>query len=66
MKLNELLKVLRGNRVSIVDYESDKELYFGHSASILKEVDNLENYEIEDVMQCRRENYLIIEVKEVK
>ncbi len=61
MKLNEALKVLASNKVSIVDNESGKELYFGYASSILK-VYNPENYEVDDVMQSRK-NYLIIYVK---
>ncbi len=64
MRLNEFLKVSRDNKVSIVDYKSWEELYFGYAISILK-VYNPENYEVMDVMQ-RREDLRIIYVKEVK
>lgn len=66
MKLNELLKVLAGNKVSIVDYESDKELFYGHVSNLSKELDNLENYEIINIWPSRRDEFLIIDVKEVK
>ena len=66
MKLNELLKVLAGNKVSIVDYESDEELFYGHVSNLSKELDNFENYEIINIWPSRRDEFLIIDVKEVK